>query len=665
MIKYNTIKIYNKAYEMLGISYQDWCNTVQGIYNTSINKIQLYPFKYTKHHMNDLLDENFFDKFIKNGLFFLDKDSRTIIKCYTLIKKDNTLRNATTISPLFYLIYNTYAKMISRKITLSRPSEVSVYYAGNLLQNEFFYKNQYELFYKEVTTDKDYYEYFIVHDLQNFFPSINIETLFTDIYKTNMYTPNEEIFWKGFVNYIGNNFFPTIDNCVASSYIATVIYLDSVDKKIYKYFEYLVKKEILKSFKIIRYVDDCYIFFNMCANRESNYSIDIFYHDVMNHLINIYFEKGLTINKSKSSYHKSKDINETVKSILRYSENNDNQEFNIIIKLIEENCIDLNIQFSQFLDKLISDSKNKMDLDIYNSIFNGFFKISALENYDSHEVFNFIIYRYKSIIKNNHTKILQILNKNNLIVKFDPTRWAYILYVSNKKNNNIEKKMIEHIEISNQENKPTKDIHNTTLLLHYLSQTHYKNQKLIAILEEDQKEYYDYINKYCTKDFIAQILSLVQYNKNKELYFLYHIINNKNKEQISKVIYVYTLSLYNKYKNNVLEYFSTYKSYFDGITSLFMMRKENLEKVKMWYYQKKDLKKVYLEENEESKVIQSQNNEKKNILQKACELRNTNPVAHITNNSISKKNVYYDSINDLEKLIQEKIDLLYNKKNIY
>ena len=378
---------------MLSISYVEWIDCVEGIYkrnNTIKSSLQLYPFYNIKNNYKELLKYDFYCKFIKSGLFLLDNTSMFVTTGYTMSKNDTSLRIATTISPLLFLTYNAFAKMIFQKHQNNRYPDISIYYSGNLDNNSFFYKNEYNDFYKELISYQDKFQFFIKLDVQNFFPSIDIELLFQDIQNTDL-LPQELLFWKEFMFYIGNNRFPTIEHSVASSYFATEIYLEKIDNQVYNYFEKLKEQGGLSSFKIVRFVDDCYIFFDT----EFSNNMSELFNKMINKISSIYHAKKLTLNHSKTSFYESKELKEVVKQAQYF----DGKEKNEVLRqLCKDLSININNLFCDFITQL--KDKEKIDINVYKDIFGTIFSHKDLHEFDTSELFNHILYNcHEAILK--------------------------------------------------------------------------------------------------------------------------------------------------------------------------------------------------------------------------------------------------------------------------
>lgn len=101
--------------------------------------------------------------------------------------------------------------------------------------------------------------------------------------------------YKEFLSYCGFGRFPLVENSVASSYLATVVYLDMIDCKIYDYISN--NMDVFSDFRIVRYVDDMYILISSDKPKENLYEA---YNEIRNEISSILKEYGLSINSEKS-----------------------------------------------------------------------------------------------------------------------------------------------------------------------------------------------------------------------------------------------------------------------------------------------------------------------------------------------------------------------------
>ena len=129
-------------------------------------------------------------------------------------------------------------------------------------------------------------KYFIKTDITNFFANISVDKLIAQIDKvcnsdTVTFSQTQLHLFKELLTYCGNGRFPLIENSVASSFLATVVYLDAVDKTLHEY----ISKNVtaFSSFRIVRYVDDMYILIS--SDKPIGYLHDA-YNEIRNEFIN-------------------------------------------------------------------------------------------------------------------------------------------------------------------------------------------------------------------------------------------------------------------------------------------------------------------------------------------------------------------------------------------
>lgn len=111
--------------------------------------------------------------------------------------------------------------------------------------------------------------------------------------------------------YCGNGRFPLIENSIASSYLATIVYLDEIDAALYKYIT--TNMHCFLSFRIVRYVDDMYILISSDKSIEFLYES---YNEIRNEYSSILKSYGLALNSKKCCLKKTTEINQELKKSL-------------------------------------------------------------------------------------------------------------------------------------------------------------------------------------------------------------------------------------------------------------------------------------------------------------------------------------------------------------
>ena len=259
---------------MFGITYETWkeiCNMYFSLgEKTQKSYLQWFPFsKLSDSDKDEICSEGFFEKYISTGGFVIFPEIMLCSENY-IQKGDGSFRNSALISPLLYLVVQSMGMEVSKKYSSTRPVDIAVYYAGNLKYKRAKYKKDYDDFFKDINASAEGYQYYIKTDVTNFFNTINVNIL---IERINAICNRGEdtipqallLLYKELLLYCGDGVFPLIENSVSSSYLATVVYLDSIDCDLYDFLRLRVPG--ITGFRMIRYVDDLYILFS--SNRDT------------------------------------------------------------------------------------------------------------------------------------------------------------------------------------------------------------------------------------------------------------------------------------------------------------------------------------------------------------------------------------------------------------
>ena len=179
-----------------------------------------------------------------------------------------------------------------------------------------YYKKDYDVFFKTLNDLSQSYRYFIKTDVKDFFPNIDMNKLF-DIINLRFAETGVKIAQKDLMVYkelllcLGQGEFPLIENCAASSFLATVVYLETPDSKLFSFIT--DKVPYITEFSMVRYVDDLYILFNsdLPENKIT---------PMVNRIINEYSSElkklNLSLNRGKTSWRPTTDISEELKKSL-------------------------------------------------------------------------------------------------------------------------------------------------------------------------------------------------------------------------------------------------------------------------------------------------------------------------------------------------------------
>jgi hypothetical protein len=626
---------------MFNIEYEAWKNVCSAYFklneNTKKAYLQFFPLtKISKTEEENLKSESFFKNYIKDLTFVIVEECFFRTNNF-LQKGDGSFRDSSLVSPILFLVLQILGYKIYNLYEQERNENIEVYYAGNYNEMDVMYKKSYDEFYNSINSKKNDFDYYLKTDLSNFFSNINVNILVEKIDKNcnkkgNKITINssELKVLKDILEYAGFGKFPTIENSVATSFLATYVYLDEIDNYIY---EYISKNKNEDSFKMIRYVDDLYILFN---SNKINKNTKDFCNELRNQYSSILKKYGLALNNKKFTFTKIENIENELKKSL-YSENIDIKD-NSFKNFPDES-------FYQFITKLASILDNDyITIEEYNELINEYFYDENIE-YTPIEIFNYFIYGSDIIDKNKKISdsICQLIEKDISFISLDPKRLTTL--VLKTKNGRAIRSLLNSL-FKRSRNNPW-NTYDTSIAVHYLIQRGFEHSDLINILgenESDLKKFYDY---FCKNSF----MKIFENKLNKVINKSIPIITGKEKK---KTYFLYLMYKAEKEKNNTLSEFNFFKNYFDRVTAHleFKYSSEKLKKPNFRkFYKEQELCKFY-------NCIDCS----KAVLEKAHNIRNANPLSHASAELLEKYTTeeIKRNIEDLNGLIECYIE---NKEN--
>ena len=598
---------------MFSITYETWKSICEMYFKQKMNTIKAYlqwfPFsKLSQTDKKELISFEFYENYIRSGAFVIIPHSMLRTDNY-IQKGDGSFRNSSLVSPILYLILQAIGKTVSEVYYSQRPEDISVYYAGNYKQMRCHYKQDYDEFYKQVNTELDYYQYFIKTDIREFYSNINLNILMHRIDEIanangNHISQNDLQLYKELLSYCGDGGFPLIENSVASSYLATIIYLDEVDVALYGF----ISKKIstILGFKMVRYLDDLYI---MIAADKSIEQLQKTYNEIRIQYSSILRNYGLSLNTSKCCFKPTSEINEELMKSL-YDEYVNGKKCEIA-----DLCPNGMKTFINLLrEELIF---NCITVEEYNEIINKSFTVPDIE-FTASEIFNYFIYENDQKIRKDEiaTAIADLVKEDVSFISLDPKRLTLMIMKSG--NDQAIKSFLNQLFLHYRAGKW--NAYDTTIAITYLIQGRFQHIDLLHILKTVSPILFDYYLYFC-KCSIASLL-----NSNK-------IINIIKGDQ--KTYYLYFMYRVELNKNDAMAAFAYFKNYFDRLSAQIAFasgydnngKKPNYKR----FYRENELKKLY-------SII----SESEAIIKKAHLLRNSNPLAHasadlIDNDSSSKE----------------------------
>lgn len=621
---------------MFGVSYDTWksiCNMYFSL-NAGSQKAYLQWFPFTKLSSADkenISGEEFYNSYIKTASFMLFPPAMHRSENY-LQKGDGSFRDSSLVAPVLFLqsigleVHNHYSPI--------RPSDISVYYAGNYEYLRPKYKQDYDDFFKELNASIDEYQYFIKTDITNFFANISVDRLISQIDKvcnsgTVVFSQTQLHLFKELLTYCGNGRFPLIENSVASSYLATVVYLDAVDKALHEY----ISKNItaFSSFRIVRYVDDMYI---LISSDKPIGDLHNAYNEIRNEYSSILKNYGLALNTKKCCLKESKEINLELKKSL-YDEYFNGQKHNI-----EE-------LFSGALYRFLNDLSiellfDSIDIERYNELINEHFSSDDIE-FTPSEVFNYFVYEDEDELKSEPVvkEIVGLVERSISFISLDPKRLTVMIMKT--QSDKAIKGFLNQLFRNNRSGKWNS--YDTAIAISYLIQSKFRHIDLLDILSDRHPNLYDYYFYHC-KNSTIRCFDLWSVKK------LAKVI-----AQDSKAHYLYFMYLCEMKRANYMAAFAYYKNYFDRVTADLDFAAGNDPRLKKpnynMFYREGTLIRFY-----------SSIDDSKTVIEKAHKLRNANPLSHASSELLDSNNTSKDlceSIKALSALIYGYIDILNEK----
>lgn len=586
--------------------------------------LQWFPFtKLSPDDVKTISGEDFYNKYIKTASFMLFNPAMHQSENY-LQKSDGSFRDSSLIAPTLFLLLQSIGLEIYNHYLPIRSHEISVYYAGNYGYLRPKYKQDYDDFFKEINASIDDYQYFIKTDITNFFSNISVDKLIEQIDKVCnsnaiVFSQTQLHLFKELLIYCGNGRFPLIENSIATSYLATVVYLDAIDKKLYEYIS--VHVSAFSYFRMIRYVDDMYI---LISSDKPIGCLHEAYNEIRNEYSSILKDFGLALNANKCCLRESKEINQELKKSL-YDEYFNGQKHDI-----EE-------MFSGALYRFLYDLSTELlmdsiDIEKYNELIDKHFSSDDIE-FTPGEVFNFFVYEdeHELLSESVVNEIVGLVEQSISFISLDPKRLTVMIMKT--KSDSAIKGFLNQLFKRNRLNKWNS--YDTTIAITYLIQRRFCHKDLVNILYQRNPNLYEYYSCHCKS---TTIRCFDQPNINQ----LCEVIAND-----SKAHYLYFMYLCEMKRANLMAAFAYYKNFFDRVTADMDFEYGNDSQLRSpnykAFYKERTLINFYSDIDNSETVIKA-----------AHKLRNANPLSHASSELLDRNSTFKDlrkSIEDLSKLI--------------
>ena len=615
---------------MFGITYETWKNTCQMYFDlgkrTKTFYLQWFPFtKISSDNQDTLVSEEFYNRYIKSGAFVLFPSAMHRSENF-IQKGDGSFRDSSLLSPVLYLVLQAVGKEVSMAYSPQRGNQIEVFYAGNYDEMRPKYKQDYDDFFKAINAHIDESQYFIKTDLSSFFSNISVDLLVSRVDSicnkgAVHFSQTQLSIFKELLLYCGGGRFPLVENSIASSFLATVVYLDEIDSRLTSFIDAHIS--VFDSYKIIRYVDDMYI---LISSDRTEAEIHDAYNRIRNEYSSILKEYGLALNTKKCCIKPSFEINDELKKSL-YDEFFHGEKHRI------ENLFSGSLaSFLQEISSVIA--KDYLDIEMYNALIEKHFGDDTIE-FTATEVYNYFVYEDEVEVKSKAviSAIIKLINQDVSFISFDPKRIS-VLILKTQSTSAI-KALLNQLFQRNRAG--LWNSYDTIIAISYLIQSEFRHIDLISVLCKNNRHLAEYYHFFCSGSFVN---------------CFYDFRINSYCDIIDtdwKANFLYFMYLIEQSKNNNLARFAFYKNFFDRFTADLAFVTKYEPDVKKPNYKR------FYKEIEHIQFYSSIPDADKTI-EIAHKLRNANPLSHASAGLIDKDSTSNDldaSIKDMEKLIDQ------------
>lgn len=605
-------------------SFEAWqlaCDLVQKE-RTRLNKyLQWYPFfKLSKDDWETIKADGFYSTYIKDESFILVESMRFITKGY-MQKQGVTLRASTLVAPILFLYLLAFGLEYVQVFNDPRNEGVHLY-SGDLKQKWIHYRKSYQAFVETKQFCSEKYAHCIKTDITNFFGSINVDMLLTEMQTRSdgQFSSTDALFIRGLLLYCGKGGFPTIQNHPTLSFLATRVYLSSIDVSLC---EGLSQINGITSFELVRYVDDLFIFFNL----EDESNLITVSHVITNVYADLLHNQGLALKQEKLKVMTPDEVrtSSVTVSAVDFTGSEIDADFSI-----EDTAI---IGLFSSIAKAIDEGDYSQDA-----------LLSSIEEHFSQEtlaipalsLFRQCLYKMPKVFQNKRivSAINRVISKGNIGFTFNTSE--LVLCLLHTQDEALVKLMLNNLFTS--ERKGLWSSLDCIIALTYLQQRGMKHKDLLALLKRQDFGLGQYCSSYCVRNFSKACITSAESR-------LVKLLGGDIPSKIQYVSY-----LQNDSTNNSFEKASYFRSFFDRAASYIFQKKKNRKKI-TWLYKEPDLKTLF-EDIDGSDAI----------LRTAADVRQNNPLIHASSKIIETptyKAELDETVEDLRTLLDDEITSLF------
>lgn len=516
--------------------------------------LQDYPFtKITFQDKEIIESKEFYKQYISTGAILFNNS--VLFRTNNFITKNSGgFRNSQLLSPFLFLIQQAISIEIQKRYQVRRKNNVNLiaFYSGNFEFRRILYKNEYKEFTKWNNYYAESYPYFIKTDLSDYFANIDLNKLINLVNKRcdKKFMPLQQKTIVDIFRYCGNGKYPLVQNSVSSSFLATIVYLDDIDVELGKFID---KLSDVEDYKLIRYVDDLYIWLKPKNNSNLNYA----YNEIRSDYSSLLHKQGLTLNTNKTGLYRSKEISDQLKKTI-YDDVINAQE-SAIDEYVESTNWTENVK--KFIDDLLlAQFNNELNKESFEKLVIKCFKPDRMIEFTGEEILKYIIYDNNTYLQNLEVvdSLISLIQRSGVsFIYLSPQLLtAMILNTANSQNKNEAiKTLLNQLFIRNKNE--LINSYDIMIIVQYLLLTHFQHYDLKEkILKRNAPDLYSYVVRYCCGNFFQDFQ---RQNKNKQI----KIINGD-----WKTYYLFFNYIIEVDKKSYMEAYAYFKTYFDRMTAL-------------------------------------------------------------------------------------------------
>lgn len=569
-------------------AWKDACDIMMRQKRRLKSYFQWYPFSIlSKSNWETLSSEAFFSTYIQDGAFLICHSMRFSTKGF-IQKQGVVFRDSVLVSPILFLCLLAFG-IEYQSVFVDPRSEMTCEYAGNIANKQAQYKQSYRRYCARKRVAKGSYSYYLKTDITNFFGSINVDRLISKMQECSDggFSATDGLFLRALLLYCGEGKFPTIQNHPTLSFLATKVFLSDVDAYLFRSIQ---MNASIDSFKLVRYVDDLFIFFDVKDGTPPFQAKN----EVLNKYADILRLNGLMLNQSKVEFGPTSAL-----SLAEASEScADLSGFQV-----EEEVDDASERMAHLFDEL---ARRTSDRDYLQQDFNEAVELAfAKKEEDATPITTFraCLYResncfHEQIVINS---IRKALDNGKVILSYNTAELTKCILNTN--DGLLIREMLNMLFRSHRDG--TWSSIDALVAINYLIGRGVTHKDLLKTLKEAEPELDTYIRLFCTRE---------------------HFVTNPASDVESKLVFIvsddvpskiqFANQLYHKATHNYFEQVSYMRTFFDRFSTLYK-HKVLHEMQKSFLYKEKELTPIYSSIDGSIEIIH-----------KAEKLRQHNPLIH-------------------------------------